>query len=65
MINYEKYFGTPEKAAENIHTRVEFTRSYVEYVYQKHGKNLNQYDLLALFEDKALILKWLQEEADS
>lgn len=45
-------------------TRTEFTRSYVEYVYQKHGKNLNQFDLLALFEDKALILEWLEEECD-
>lgn len=63
--NYEKYFGTPERAAENIHNRMEFTRSYVEYVKQQHdGEGLNPFDLGYLFTDKDLILEWLQEECE-
>lgn len=64
MTNYEKYFGTPERAAENIHKRMEFTRSYVEYVNRECGEGLNPFDLGYLFTDKDLILEWLQEECE-
>lgn len=62
--NYEKYFGTPERAAENIHNRMEFTRSYIEYVKRECGEGLNPFDLGYLFIDKDLILEWLQEECE-
>ena len=64
MTNHEKFFGTPERAAENIHSRMEFTRAYVEYVKRECGEGLNPLDLGYLFTDKDLILKWLQEECE-
>lgn len=65
MTNYEKYFGTPERAAENIHRRNAITRSYLEYIRQEYGDDPIFFNLNELFDDAGLILQWLQEKADA
>lgn len=66
MTNYEKYFGTPEKAAESLESFMSCDvfhpgawRSYGEYVIKNYDCRSDE------DECKPWLFMWLQDEADA
>lgn len=63
MTNYEKYFGTPEKAAESLESFM--SRDVLQPgAWRSYGDWINKnYDKLE--DGMPLLLMWLQDECDA
>ena len=65
MTNWEKYFGTPERASKMFvafpASMLSLDRCYVSYEPENGAVG----EFLGSFRDQAALLEWLESEADN